>query len=208
MIKTFTNPKPWHKYNPIYEYEVYEGKINVEGLADKILELEQTILKDRNVLAEKAWKQLLDKSRTNQFTQFNLLQLDQTKFLKEEIKREAYKYLRNDCVLYGRAWANVLRNGEAFPPHAHCVGLQSYISGNIAVQTNETSTYYLTPFYREIYESKNEDGNIALFPSWLEHYTDQAKPGQERITLGVDLIPFEAYEIGVLEDKKSHWEKL
>ena len=82
------------------------------------------------------------------------------------------------------------------------------LSGNIAVQTNETSTYYLTPFYREIYESKNEDGNIALFPSWLEHYTDQAKPGQERITLGVDLIPFEAYEIGVLEDKKSHWEKL
>ena len=85
MIKTFTNPKPWHKYNPIYEYEVYEGKINVEGLADKILELEQTILKDRNVLAEKAWKQLLDKSRTNQFTQFNLLQLDQTKFLKDKV---------------------------------------------------------------------------------------------------------------------------
>jgi len=51
-----------------------------------ILELEQTILKDRNVLAEKAWKQLLDKSRTNQFTQFNLLQLDQTKFLKEELE--------------------------------------------------------------------------------------------------------------------------
>ena len=62
--------------------------------------------------------------------------------------------------------------------------------------------------YKQRYESKNVDGNIALFPSWLEHYTDQAKPGQERITIGIDLIPTEFFNIGVKEDKKSHWEKL
>ncbi len=208
MITKFTSPKAWHKFNPQYEYSIWESQINIEGLADSILELEKTILKDRNALAEKAWKQLLRKSRTNPFTQFNLLQLDETKFLKEEIKREALKYTEIDCELYGQVWANVLRNGEAFPTHAHCIGPQAYISGNVAVQTNETSTYYITPFYKQRYESKNVDGNIALFPSWLEHYTDQAKPGQERITLGIDLIPAEFLDIGVKEDRKSHWEKL
>ena len=217
MITKFTSPEAWHKFNPQYEYSIWESKVNIEGLADSILEIERTILKDRHGLAKSQWDKLLAQQRnmainniprSNMFAQFNLLQLDETNFLKEEIKREALKYTEVDCELYGQAWANVLRNGEAFPIHAHCIGPQAYISGNIAVQTDETSTYYITTFYKQRYESKNVDGNIALFPSWLEHYTDQAKPGQERITIGIDLIPTEFFNIGVKEDKKSHWEKL
>ena len=42
-IIQFKNAKPYHKFNPSYEYEIYEGQINVEGLANTILELEKTM---------------------------------------------------------------------------------------------------------------------------------------------------------------------
>ena len=77
----------------------------------------------------------------------------------------------------------------------------------IAGESATGKTFFLLGVCQSFLE-KNVDGNIALFPSWLEHYTDQAKPGQERITIGIDLIPTEFFNIGVKEDKKSHWEKL
>ena len=216
MIIKFKNPPQLHKFNPVYEYDISESKINVEGLADTILKIEKTILEDRQGLASSQWDKLMNQRqgmkkasipRTNMFAQFNLFQLDDTKFLKELVKREVQLFTMDDCDLWGQCWANVLRNGEAFPPHMHCISTQAYLSGNVAVQTSETSTHYMTPYFEEIYESKNEDGNMTLFPSWLKHYTDSAKCGQERITIGFDVIPVESYE-NVLAEKKSHWEKL
>ena len=209
MIKTFKNTPQLHKFNPVYEYDIYEGQINVEGLADTILEIEKAILDERDTLATQAWKQLVHESqRTNMFTRFNLFKLDDTKFLGEFVKREVQLFTGDDWDLWGRCWANVMRKGEAFPPHAHCTPTTGYLSGNVCVQTNETSTYYLTPYFEEIYESVNKDGNITLFPSWLKHYTVAPSNDIERITLGFDLVNIEGYEKGIKDERKHHWEKL
>ena len=208
MIIKFKNPPQLHKFNPVYEYDISESQINVEGLADTILKIEKTILEERDTLAAQTWKQLVHESkRTNMFTRFNFFKLDDTKFLGEFVKREVQLFTGDNWDLWGQCWANVMRKGEAFPPHTHCAGISGYLSGNICVQTNETSTCYLTPYFEEIYESVNKDGNITLFPSWLKHYTVAPSNDIERITMGFDVIPLDGYE-NIDAEKKSHWKKL
>ena len=124
------------------------------------------------------------------------------------IKHEVELYTKDNGILYGQCWANVLRKGEAIGTHAHAESLHAYLSGNISVQTSETSTYYLTPYFEEAYESVNKDGKISLFPSWLKHYTDITKKDKERITIGFDLVNLEGYEKGISVEKKNHWERL
>ena len=173
--------KPYHKFNPSYEYEIYEGQINIEGLANTILELEKIILVETDKTKGNDGGTGLGKdSLTSRFAQFNLFQIEETKFLGEIIKNEVQFYTKDNYILYGQCWANVMRKGEAIGTHFHASSMHSYLSGNISVQTSETSTYYLTPYYEEIYESKNEDGKITLFPSWVKHYTD-ATPNQNQL---------------------------
>jgi len=221
IITRFKNTPPIHKFNPSYEYDIYENEINIEGLANKVLKLEKTILSEtEKSIAHDGDTGLGNDSLTSRFTQFNLFQIEETKFLKEIIKHEVKLYTNRldqvdscplDTLLYGQCWANVMRKGEVIRVHSHAswkLGDYSYLSGNICVQTNETSTYYLTPYYEHTYQLQNKDGTIVLFPSWLKHYTDDVKNDEERITLGFDLINIEGYEKGIIDERKYHWEKL
>ncbi len=209
MIIKFKSAKPYHKFNPWYEYDIWEGQINVEGLANTVLEIEKSILDETEKSRAYDGDTGLGKdSLTSRFAQFNLFQIEETKFLGGIVKNEVQLYTKDNSILYGQCWANVMRKGEAIGTHSHAIGMHAYLSGNIAVQTIETSTYYLTPYFEEIYESKNEDGKITLFPSWVKHYTDAALNDIERITIGFDLVNSEGYEKGINDMKKDHWEKL
>ena len=221
IITRFKSSTTIHKFNPSYEYDIYENEINIEWLANKILKLEKIILSEtEKSIASDGKTGLGNDSLTSRFTQFNLFQIEETKFLKEIIKHEVKLYTNRldqvdscplDTLLYGQCWANVMKKGEAIGIHSHAgpaLGEYSYLSGNICVQTNETSTYYLTPYYEHTYQLQNKDGTIVLFPSWLKHYTDDVKNDEERITLGFDLVNIEGYEKGIKDERKHHWEKL
>ena len=72
----------------------------------------------------------------------------------------------------------------------------------------DSSTYYLTPFYEDVFKSPNKNGKLTIFPSWLKHYTDSVVDNEERITIGFDLYNEDGYEKDVLDEHKNHWEKL
>ena len=66
----------------------------------------------------------------------------------------------------------------------------------------------MNPYTKKVYSSLNEIGKITLFPNWIEHYTDIQLMSRERITIAFDLFNEEFYNTRVVDEMKSHWEKL
>jgi len=93
--------------------------------------------------------------------------------------------------LFVQCWVNIMRKGEKIHPHIHHIKSDSYLSGHICVQCDNTSTHYINPVNQinnpEIYSSKNEIGKITLFQSCIPHYTDIVKK-DTRITIAFDLL--------------------
>ena len=213
LIIKFKNKPSSHNFNLTYNYDVYESEIYINGLASKILKLEKQILSTTDKLTAFDGGTGLGKdSLTSRFAQFNLFQIKETRFIKEIVKTEYKNFLTqlgiNDVpVVYGQCWANVLRKGEKIDTHHHAVNNYAYLSGHMCVQTNQTSTYYLTPFYEDVFKSPNKDGKLTMFPSWLKHYTDSVVGNEERITIGFDLYNEDGYEKDVLDEHKKHWER-
>jgi hypothetical protein len=88
-------------------------------------------------------------------------------------------------------------------PHHHA-GLHgdspveySYISGNLCLQTENTSTCFSHPIshidiHREI---PNVDGELTLFPSFLSHWTLPNLSHNPRITIAFDIIKEEVFNM-------------
>ena len=92
-----------------------------------------------------------------------------------------------------KGWANVLRKGESVKAHLHDVSPYAYLEGNIPIQCNNTSTFYINPVDQindpEVLETKNQVGLLTLFPSILPHYTNKHTSSEERITIAFGLTP-------------------
>ena len=69
------------------------------------------------------------------------------------------------------------------------------------------NTYYLEPYHKEKFILKNNFGNITLFPSWVEHFTDQVLDNKERITIAFDLRNINSMQ-DIYPDMKQHWSKI
>ena len=89
-------------------------------------------------------------------------------------------------------WFNVIKKNQRINTHLHGVNPDSYLSGNICVSTEGTSTYYINPVNvindPVVYKSKNEEGKITLFPSKIPHYTDVYLGRKDRLTIAFDLF--------------------
>lgn len=223
MILLFKNENPINPFNPIYQYEVYENNIidilNTNKTEQTIKKLEPQILSDTD--SEKyveAGTGLTKDDLTTRFSQFNLFQMEETKYLKDIVCKHHSQFIEEagnvrgvnieTPTIYGQCWANVLRKNQSIGVHNHGNSVHAYLSGHICVFTNNTNTYYLTPYYDEVTSSKNDLGKITLFPSWIKHYTDSVDSDYERITIAFDLITEESYQMDISEDMKEHWEKI
>lgn len=105
--------------------------------------------------------------------------------------------------IYIQCWANILKNnGRTIKPHnhanAHCDAPHeySYVSGNISIQVENTSTHFAHPIFKELaYELPNVNGQLIMFPSFMTHWSSENLSEEPRITIAFDLITEEVYNM-------------
>lgn len=191
MIHVFESLAPTNFFSPFYKYFMYENMsdIDIKKLKNHILNIEKDIIK--NTASEGDGRTGLGKqSLTSRHMSFNLFDSDETIFLKDNIKENLKLFFKELKIpmpkkIYGKCWANVMREEEQIKRHRHTVENTSFLSGHLCVEINKTGTYYVNPFDDTAFKSENKPGRITIFPSWIEHYTDVTS--SRRITVAFDL---------------------
>ena len=224
MIHTFVNKPHQNIFNQDYKYFIFEknytSKIKPEKLASFILKKEKQIIKNTQKKFEEVnktgWKDggtgLGLKSLPSRSPLYNLVEFKETQYLKKIIKNAHLDFMKElhltyEDNLYIQCWANVMREGEKIQKHFHSINNYDYLSGHICIQTTNTNTYYLEPYHKERFILKNNPGNITLFPSWVEHFTDKVLDDNERITIAFDLRNTDSMQ-DVYPHMKQHWSKI
>ena len=194
-IYSFFNEPIQNKINQSFNYYIYENilELNFQKLKQDILSLEKNMVKKYPAFSD-GGTELGSNSLTSRFIHYNLLQIDETKFLKNIIREKhddflnTLKYEVGDNY-YVQCWANVMRKGEQIKAHSHGSNNHMYLSGNICVLTENTNTHYILPYFNNEFSSKNEKGKITMFPFWLKHYTDKVDTESlnELSAIGYDL---------------------
>lgn len=103
--------------------------------------------------------------------------------------------------VYVQCWANILKDdGRIIKPHhhadAHCNAPwhYCYVSGNLSVDTENTSTFFSHPIFRFVAEEvPNVNGQLIMFPSFMTHWSSENKSQRPRITIAFDIITEEVY---------------
>lgn len=143
-------------------------------------------------------------SVTTRFARYNLLKFadPSISILKDLIRKEFNKFMnqlgahktQSDFFLnkiyydpYIVCWFNVLKENENIKSHVHSNLGNSFISGNICVDAEETSTFYEMPYKQGIVEIENTPGHLTLFPSYLPHWTSKNKSKNPRISIAFDI---------------------
>jgi hypothetical protein len=157
---------------------------------------------------------------TNRAFEFNLLKYTdkypETIILKNKIYENYKSYAKelnlSSTPVYAQVWFNVLRkNGRYFTRHHHAhrsrVGEPNtaYISGHICIRAENTNTYYFNPFIEnECVPIPNIVGEVTLFPSWVNHSTDQNKSETSRLTVAFDIITETEYKKGLMDNPNNY----
>jgi hypothetical protein len=126
-----------------------------------------------------------------------------TNFVKSSIVRVYNEYLNSldDYSkerlddLWIRGWAVVLESGEEVPKHCHSWHENTFISGNLMLSDNKTTTDYFIPHLSDYYgawKCENAPARITLFPSWVMHKVDPCE--HRRISIGFDIFSFHTLE--------------
>lgn len=92
--------------------------------------------------------------------------------------------------LWIRGWPVVLGKNEGIGLHSHSYHENTYLSGNIMVSENITTTDYAIPHlstYYGFYKVENLQGKMTLFPSWVQHKVDPILD-EKRISIGFDIF--------------------
>ena len=197
-------------FAPKFEIVLLEDIVdaNFDNLRDAILTKEQKIISDNEY--ESDWGTGLGKqSMTSRSSSYNLLFWEEASELKRIIKKYHDGIMERMSLekvnVYCQCWANVMRSGEKIKLHRHSHDEWTYLSGHVCIQTRDTSTYYVHPYSKEPFGSRNEKNKITIFPSWMEHYTDRYRGDSPRITVAFDLYTEEAFHAKIIPEKKSHW---
>tara|TARA_B100001142_G_scaffold28160_1_gene25238 strand:- start:1975 stop:2619 length:645 start_codon:yes stop_codon:yes gene_type:complete len=199
-------------FAPSWEYYIGEGQVEFDLylIQKEVMSKEEEIIDKYEFVSD--WGTKLGKdSLTSRSGNYNLLEFDNAKPLRKVIRKvhdqfiESLEYPPLDEI-YVQSWANVMRKNQKIFPHIHNPTPACYLSGHVCVQVNQTSTYYVNPFTEENWESKNFDGKITIFPSWMKHYTDSVKDNKIRMTFAFDIIRKEEWTEHVAN--QNHWVKL
>lgn len=114
--------------------------------------------------------------------------------------------IKENCNLYiDRIWSNINNNKNIDLPHSHPMALFSavyyvkakancgdlvFITPNSAHQNGEIGKGLIVENFNEFtsatWSISPEEGKLLIFPSWLTHYVQQNKSGNERISIALD----------------------
>jgi len=199
-------------FAPSWKYYIGEGHTDFDLylLQKEVMSKEQEIIDKYEFVSDWGTKLGRD-SLTSRSGDYNLLKFDNAAPLREAIRKVHDQLLETielpkEDELYAQAWANVMRKKQKIAPHVHNPTPTCYLSGHICVQVEDTHTYYTNPFTLEDWKSKNEEGKITIFPSWVQHSTDPVPNDRIRMTFAFDLMRKSEWEEFI--KKKHHWIKL
>ena len=210
----FANQKLLSPFAPTWDYFIAEkliSNIQYTRLKNYLLSKQQEIFSIKDNLDD-GGTGLGNKTTTARFGSYNIFKWDQPDIntLKKEIASMCNNYHMRvsgkKISKFGLAgWMNIMKKGDRIEMHNHSFQNDSYLSGNFTVSSNGTKTIYNNPFSQYIkenvlvkmvedgvddpsyYASKNIDGKLTLFPSYIPHFTTEHKSDNYRITLAFDL---------------------
>lgn len=199
-------------FAPSWKYYIGEGYTDFDLylLQKEVMSKEQEIIDKYEFVSD--WGTKLGKdSLTSRSGDYNLLKFDNAAPLREAIRKVHDEFVKTlefpeEEELYVQAWANVMRKKQKIAPHIHNPTVTCYLSGHICVQVEDTHTYYTNPFTQEDWKSKNSEGKITIFPSWVKHHTDSVPSDRIRMTFAFDIMRKSEWEESV--KKKHHWVRL
>ena len=94
-----------------------------------------------------------------------------------------------------RGWAVVLKPDEMVPMHCHSYHENTFLSGNVMLSDNDTTTDYFIPHLSDYYgpwKCENKSARITMFPSWVPHRV--LPTDHYRVSLGFDLFSYHTLE--------------
>lgn len=194
------------------------GHKGIAKLKEFVLSKEQEILDSTDPYPPEDTRDWLT-NRLYQYTVFDYSEEFQVLYsLKEHVKKSYLEYCSGMHIqptkVYITSWANVMRkNGRSITPHHHADGHihapweYSYVSGHISISASGTSTYYQNPFLsNQSVRIINVPGEVYLFPSWVNHWTDSNESDDERVSIAFDIITEEVYNM--FPDTNKHFIEL
>lgn len=145
-------------------------------------------------------------------TDFNVLDRDEMKDLKKfchdginDYFREIYKPINNLELRITQSWLNLTRKGQFHHRHTHSNSAFSasfYISSsdNDCIYFNSPhnqmlnfETYEYTDFNSRSWQMPAKEGNLLMFPSWLEHEVKTKEDDGDRVSLS-----FNTFYVGTI----------
>lgn len=97
--------------------------------------------------------------------------------------------------LWIRGWAVVLKPDEMVPMHCHSYHENTFLSGNVMLSDNQTTTDYFIPHLSDYYgpwKCENKPARITMFPSWVLHRV--LPTDHYRVSIGFDLFTYHTLE--------------
>ena len=210
----FLNEKLRSPFAPTWDYFIAEkllSNIQCTRLKNYLLSKQQEVFAIKNNLDD-CGTGLGNETTTARSGSYNIFTWDQPdiNILKKEIASMCNNYHERvtgkKISKFGLAgWMNIMKKGDRIELHNHAFSNDSYLSGNFTVSSNDTKTVYNNPFSQytkenvlvkmvedgvddpSYYPSKNIDGKLTLFPSYIPHFTTEHKSDNNRITLAFDL---------------------
>jgi hypothetical protein len=182
-----------------YQYQI--GEELTQHLQNVIFEIKDDILSIKPAIG-KSWNSL-----TSRLWNYNLFDFPNPELavLKDLIAQQyicfvdALGYTRES--VYIQCWANMLRFGQDINWHHHSDAHAdaprefAYVSGNLCIHADDTKTYYRNPCAdTDIVGIDNIDGEMILFPSFIQHATDKNMTQTPRISIAFDIITQEIYQ--------------
>tara|TARA_R100001086_G_scaffold237164_1_gene161076 strand:- start:52 stop:708 length:657 start_codon:yes stop_codon:yes gene_type:complete len=204
---TFKSAAPQTPFAPSWNYVMgsdFIKKVDFKKVAQIILKKEKNLIKtlprsySKENLSSDGYTELGPNSLTSRSKAYNIFKWKEKEFqkIKKEILNFHEIFLNKLGIIFNKplflkGWANVMRKGQRIKPHLHAVHPQTYLSGHIVVQCNDTSTFYMNPVNQLndplVHESKNQVGMMTLFPACIPHYTNLHEGPDERITIAFDM---------------------
>ena len=144
---------------------------------------------------------------TSRLEYYNLLDYDypQLRSLEKFIKDSYTEYMNGfnfpTTDIYCHAWINILRSGERITKHNHADAHTKlptdycYMSGNLCIQVTDTATRFESPYSGSFHDINNHNGEMVLFPSFMNHETTKNNTDTPRYTIAFDIITEEMYNL-------------
>ena len=191
---THSNLHRWKNWQPNTPFApIFDTPIWVEDLNTFFVkELVDCINKNNPGSYSSTWR------KYNIFTWDN----PSLKFLQASVVRVYSDFLDQIDVhkeriddLWIRGWAVVLNPGDPVPKHCHSYHENTFLSGNVMLTDNETTTDYYIPHisdYHGPWKCENKPARMTMFPSWVLH---EVKPTEHyRVSVGFDLFTYHTME--------------